>query len=74
MTVSAQESTGMGMTLLGTLAAWVLSNPGEFVGAACAILGLVLMILKYFEERPKRIADSKLAKLRLKQAMEGENG
>lgn len=73
MAIETQESTGLGITVLGAAATWIITNPSEAIGAACAVAGMVIMLLKYLEERPKRLADAELARLQLeeiKRAME----
>lgn len=68
MSIEAGESTGLGITVLGAVVTWMVSNPAEMVGAVCATIGTLVVFLKYIEERPRRLADAELARLQLEEA------
>lgn len=57
----ARYETGGALALLGTLGTWMIDNPSEFVTVIVAVIGCVIMVTKYFEERRQRKQQIRLA-------------
>lgn len=52
--IDERYQTGGALTILGTVATWIIDNPSEFVTMSVAILGFVIMLYKYLDEREER--------------------
>lgn len=52
--IDERYQTGGALTILGTVSTWIIDNPSEFVTMSVAVLGFVIMLYKYLDERLER--------------------
>ncbi len=64
--INTQDANSQFVFVVTVIASWMMENGLQIIPAVIAVVGMIFMIKRYYEDKKKRDIDMELAMLRIK--------